>query len=137
MNPIVRNILAVVAGVIIGGIVNMGLIQISGSIIPPPPGADMTTAEGIKAALPLLEPKHFIFPFLAHALGCLVGAFIAARFAATRKMTLAMAIGVLTLIGGIGAVFMIPAPTWFVVLDLAVAYLPMAYLGGILGGAKK
>ena len=35
MNPIVRNILAVVAGVLLGSVVNMGLIQISGAIIPP------------------------------------------------------------------------------------------------------
>ncbi|MBK9254252.1 MAG: hypothetical protein IPM42_02060 [Saprospiraceae bacterium] len=38
MNPIVRNIVAVIAGIIIGGIVNSGIIKISGSIIPPPEG---------------------------------------------------------------------------------------------------
>ena len=118
MNPIVRNILAVIAGMLLGGVVNMGLIQISGSVIPPPAGADMTTAEGIKAALPLLEPKHFIFPFLAHALGTFVGAFV-------------------SLAGGIAAIFMIPAPTWFMVLDVVVAYLPMAYLGAMFAGATK
>jgi hypothetical protein len=26
-------------------------------------------------------------------------------------------------------VFMLPAPIWFVVLDLAVAYIPMGWLG--------
>jgi uncharacterized membrane protein YqgA involved in biofilm formation len=137
MNPVVRNILAVVAGAVIGGVVNMGLIQVSGSVIPPPAGADMTTAEGIKAALPMLEPKHFIFPFLAHALGCLAGAFVAAKIAATNKMRLAMMIGLLTLVGGISAAFMIPAPTWFIVMDLVLAYLPFAYLGGILAGGNK
>lgn len=137
MNPIVRNILAVVAGVLLGSVVNMGLIQISGAVIPPPDGADMTTAEGIKAALPLLEPKHFIFPFLAHALGTLVGAFIAAKIGATRKMMLAVIVGAIFLLGGIAATFMIPAPTWFMVLDVVVAYLPMAYLGAMIAGATK
>jgi len=136
MNPIVRNILAVVAGVLLGSVVNMGLIQISGSVIPPPAGADMTTAEGIKAALPLLEPKHFIFPFLAHALGTLVGAFIAAKIGATRRLMLAMIVGVVFLAGGIAATFMIPAPTWFMVLDVVVAYLPMAYLGAMIAGTQ-
>lgn len=134
MHPIVRNILAVIAGIIVGSIVNMGLVSISGSIIPPPPGADMTTPEGVKAAMPLMETKHFIFPFLAHALGTLVGAFTAAKIAATRKMTFALVVGIFFLIGGIAAVFLIPAPTWFAVLDLVVAYLPMAYLGGKLAG---
>jgi hypothetical protein len=46
MNLIIRNILAVICGIVIGSIVNMGIITISGSIIPPPNGADVTTLEG-------------------------------------------------------------------------------------------
>ncbi|MEZ4979370.1 MAG: hypothetical protein R2772_08730 [Chitinophagales bacterium] len=36
MNPILRNILAVVAGIVVGSAINMGIIMISGSLIPPP-----------------------------------------------------------------------------------------------------
>lgn len=129
MSPVLKNILGVIAGVVIGGMVNMGIITISGSIIPPPEGADLTTAEGIKAAADLLEAKHYIMPFLAHAIGTLVGAFLAAKIAATRKFTMAMIIGSFFLLGGISAAYMIPSPTWFIVLDLAVAYIPMAWLG--------
>ncbi|WP_347173668.1 hypothetical protein [Polaribacter uvawellassae] len=46
MNSTLRNILAVIAGLVIGSIVNMGIIMISGSVIPPPNGADATTMEG-------------------------------------------------------------------------------------------
>lgn len=132
MNNTVRNILAVIAGLVIGGIVNMTIIAISGSIIPPPAGADMTTMEGIKAAMPLLEPKHFLMPFLAHALGAFVSALVAVLIAASHQMKLAIGIGVFSLLGGIAAVMMIPAPLWFNVLDLVVAYIPMAYLAGKL-----
>jgi hypothetical protein len=52
-------------------------------------------------------------------------------------MMLAMIVGVVFLAGGIAATFMIPAPTWFMVLDVVVAYLPMAYLGAVLAGATK
>ena len=126
MNAVLKNILGVIAGVVIGGMVNMGIVTISGSIIPPPEGVDMTTVEGIKAAADVLEAKHYLMPFLAHALGTLIGAMIAALIAATRKFTMAMIIGVFFLIGGISAAFMIPAPTWFVILDLGMAYIPMA-----------
>ncbi|WP_338731283.1 hypothetical protein [Mangrovimonas cancribranchiae] len=129
MNTTLRNILAIVAGIVIGGIVNMGIITISGSIIPPPEGTDLTTAEGIKAAADVLEAKHYIMPFLAHAIGTLVGALITAKIVAKSKFAYAMFIGVFFLLGGISAAFMIPAPTWFIVLDLAVAYIPMAWLG--------
>jgi hypothetical protein len=132
MNPILKNILAVIAGLIIGNLVNMGIIMISGSVIPLPEGADNSTMEGLAATMHLFEPKHFLMPFLAHALGTLAGAFTAAKIAATHKMKLALLIGILSLAGGIAAVIMIPAPMWFNITDLALAYLPMAYVGGKL-----
>jgi hypothetical protein len=136
MSPTVRNILAVVAGAFVGSAVNMGLIMIGPSVIPPPAGLDMTTPEGLKAAMPLLEARHFIFPFLAHALGTLVGAWLAAKLGASHQMRLALGIGVLFMLGGIAAARMVPAPGWFISLDLIAAYLPMAVLGGRLAGAK-
>jgi hypothetical protein len=135
MNPILKNVLAVIAGIIIGSIVNMGIIMISGSIIPPPEGGDITTLEGLKATMHLFEPKHFIFPFLAHALGTLVGAFVATKIAVSRKQFMALLIGVFFLIGGAINISMLDGPMWFNGLDLLMAYIPMAYLGWML--AKK
>ena len=129
MNTTVKNILAVIAGLVLGSVVNMGLIMLSGYIIPPPGGADVTTMEGLKESMHLFEPKHFIFPFLAHALGTLFGAFIASLIAANHKMKMALIIGVLFLIGGLTNILMIPSPTWFTILDLVGAYIPMAWLG--------
>lgn len=134
MNPIFRNILAVLAGIVLGSVVNMGIIMISGSVIPPPDGADVTTTEGLKEAMHLFQPKHFIMPFLAHALGTLVGAFLSGIIAANHKMRFALGIGVLFLAGGIASAFMLPSPTWFTVLDMVMAYIPMAWLGGKLAG---
>lgn len=129
MHPILRNILAVVLGLVVGSAVNMGIIMISGSIIPPPNGADITTMEGLKNTMHLFGPEHYIFPFLAHALGTLVGAFVAAKIAATNKIKFALAIGAFFFLGGAINAYMLPAPTWFLILDLAGAYFPMAYLG--------
>lgn len=137
MNSILKNILAVVLGLFIGGAVNMAIIMISGSIISPPEGANLTTMEGLEAAMPLMEPKHFLLPFLAHALGTLVGAIIAAKIAATHKMRFAMVIGLCFLVGGIMNIVMLPSPTWFTVVDLGLAYIPMAYLGGKLALRKS
>lgn len=136
MNPIIKNLLAVVAGIILGSVVNMGIIMISGSIIPPPDGADVTTTEGLKASMHLFEPKHFILPFLAHSFGTFAGAFLAALIAANHKMKFAMGIGIFFLAGGIASVFMLPSPTWFTVLDLAGAYILMSYLAGKLAVKK-
>lgn len=130
---IVRNILAVIVGIIVGSIINMRLIKLGPNIIPPPLGLDVTTAEGLQSGIHLMEAKHFLFPFLAHALGTLFGAIAASVVAATKKMIFAMVIGVFFLAGGIGAVAMIPAPIWFDIVDLLCAYIPMAFLGGKIG----
>jgi hypothetical protein len=132
MNPIIRNILAVVTGVIIGGMVNMGLIMISGEVIPPPAGVDVTNMESLTSSMHLFESRHFIFPFLAHAFGTLVGAFVASSIAKSHKMKFALGIGTFFLLGGIMNVFMLPSPIWFAILDLLGAYIPMAWLGGKL-----
>jgi len=134
MIPILKNILAVVIGFLVGSAVNMGLIMISGSVIPLPEGVDNTTMEGLAKGMHLLEPKHFIFPFLAHALGTLVGAFIAAKVSANNHMKFALGIGLFFMIGGIINVMMLPSPMWFNVLDIALAYIPMAWIGAKLAG---
>jgi hypothetical protein len=137
MNTTVKNILAVIAGLVLGSAVNMGLIMLSGYIIPPPGGADVTTMEGLKESIHLFEAKHFIFPFLAHALGTFFGAFIASLIAANHKMKMALIIGFLFLIGGITNIIMIPSPTWFTILDIVGAYMPMAWLGFKLNNVLK
>lgn len=131
-----RNFLAIVAGIIVGMLVNMGLIMIGSSVIPPPEGVDVTNMESLKQAMPLFTPKNFIFPFLAHFFGTLAGALVAAKIAIGRKMIYAMAIGIVTMIGGIINTFLLPAPAWYIVIDLALAYIPAAWIGGKLGGAK-
>lgn len=135
---IFRNILAVFVGLVVGSIVNMAVIMISGALIPLPEGADLSTTEGLKAAMPLMEFKHFIMPFLAHALGTLVGAFIAALIAINNTLNMARIVGVLFLIGGIMMVVQIPTtPLWFKIVDLVFAYIPMACIGGRLVSSNK
>lgn len=137
MNPILRNTLAVIVGIIVGSVVNMSIILISGSIIPPPKGADNTTMEGLKATMHLFEAKHFLFPFLAHAIGTFAGAVTTALLAFNHKKKLALVIGAFFLLGGIVSVCSLPSPMWFTVVDLVFAYIPMAYLALKLTCKKK
>ncbi len=135
MNPIIRNILAVVAGIAVGSMVNMGILGLSESMVPPPDGVDSTDLESIKANIHLYEIKHFIVPFLAHALGTLVGALVACWIGVSNFKRLAMVIGVWFLLGGMVMAYLIPH--WFAALDLLLAYIPMAWLGWSLAGRNK
>lgn len=133
----IRNILAVIVGIAVGTIVNMGLIKLGHAVVALPPGTDVSSMEGIAAAMPLFGPEQFIFPFLAHAGGTLVGALVATLIATSHKLKIAIGLGVLFLLGGIYAVYLLPAPLWYDVIDLLFAYIPMAWIGAKLGGAGR
>lgn len=137
MKTILRNVLAVIVGIVVGSAVNMLIIEISTSIIPAPAGVNVTTEEGLKAGIHLFEPKHFIMPFLAHALGTLVGALLTVLIAANNKMKLALTIGMVFFISGAMMVYMLPGPIWFAVVDLVFAYIPMGLLAVKIATKKE
>ena len=122
MNSIIKNILALIGGGLVGMVANMGLIITGNQLIPFSDNINPMNAMN-------WEIKYFIFPFLAHAIGTLSGAFIAAKFSASYHMLFAICIGVFFLSGGISMVVILPAPIWFIVIDLVFAYLPMGWLG--------
>ena len=133
MNPILKNILVVIIATVVGAMANGFIVQLGGLVVPPPAGYDFTTEEGLAAGMTMMEPKHFVFPFLAHALGTLISALIIARFAASRHLQWAINISALFFMGGVYMVTILPSPLWFNIIDLVFAYFPMAFLGYRLG----
>ena len=134
MGSKLKNVLAVIVGFVVGSIANMILVTVGPYVIPPPDGVDVTNVESIRSSMHLFEFKHFIFPFLAHSLGTLVGAYLAALIAASCRLAVAMVVGGIFLIGGIVNVVMIGGPILFNVVDLVGAYIPMAWIGARLTG---
>ena len=129
MNPILRNILAVIAGIFIGMVVNQGFIEWGFSIFPVE-GLDPNDLEAYAEMIPSLEPKYFLFPFLAHAVGTLCGATVTGLIAASHKVKFALGIGAFFFLGGLIANYLLFGKIWFHVVDLVFAYFPMAWLGG-------
>ena len=130
MKTIITNILVLLGGCVFGSVVNMGLIIAGNQLIPMADGMNPMDAT-------MWDIKYFIFPFLAHAIGTLSGAFIVARYTASHHMILAISIGIFFLLGGISMVFIMPAPVWFIVADLSLAYIPMGWYGWKLTGQDK
>lgn len=133
----VRNILAVIVGVAIGSVVNMGLVMLGSALISSPEGVNPGDMESLQKGMHLFGPQHFITPFLAHALGTLAGAFVASMIAVSHNFKIAVGIGIFFLLGGITAAAMLPAPLWFEALDIILAYIPMSLLGWKLSGKES
>lgn len=127
---VIRNIIAVIAGIIVGSITNSGIIVIGHQLIPPPVDIAEQSIEGMAEIMSQMTAQDFIFPFLAHAIGTLIGAYVAARIATSSHMRLALTVGMFFLFGGIYMVYMLAGtPVWFAIVDIVLAYIPMAYLG--------
>ncbi len=131
-----RLILGLLLGLFVGVIVNGSFIELGIIIFPYPKGFDINTNEGMQTfyKLPL---KYYIFPFLAHAFGTLSGCLIALLLVRKYLILVVYTIGFMFLVGGIIAVIMINAPWWFDVIDLSLAYIPMAWLALKSNLAKK
>ena len=130
MNPLIKNLLASFAGFIVMMAVNMGLIMLLGNIFSPPEGVNPNDVNSINNNLHRYTVFQLIMPFLAHAGGTLVGTLTAAKIANSHKMLIVLILAVIHFSGGAMMVSMLSnSPLWFNVLDLGVAYFPMAWLG--------
>lgn len=132
---IVIGIAAIIVGIGAGSVVNGGIIFLSNAVFGAPEGMNIFDAESVRAHAGQLTSANFVGTLLAHQIGTLVGALIAAKIAPAGKMIFALIIGVWFLLGGIYAITLIPAPTWFIIADLFL-YIPLALIGGKLGGSR-
>lgn len=132
-----KSILLAVLGLFIGAFSNGLIVQMGTLLISAPKGFDLATEEGLAKAMPLMGVEHFVFPFLAHAIGTFIGAYFVTRVRVDKPLIYSLAIGFAFLAGGVMMVVMLPhTPLWFILLDLLVAYIPMAYLGYRLGSLR-
>lgn len=137
MNTTLKTILIIVGALIVGGALNMGIIIFGHALVPAPEGVNPQDVESIKANAHLYTAQHFFVPFLAHALGTLTGAFLAAKFTPNNQKRNALIVGAIFLLGGISMAFSIPGFWMFSIVDLLFAYIPMALLGWSLAGKPQ
>ncbi len=137
MNSTIKNFLFVIVSLIIGGIINYGLILLGDNLVAAPEGVDPSDLESIKANVKLYSAKHFVVPFVAHAVGTLAGAYAISKLAVSNYKRLALIIGAVFFLGGIMMAISLPEFWKFSVIDLLLAYFPMAILGWILAGKPE
>ena len=126
----VRCIVAVICGILAGGVFNMAVVMLSWKIYPLPEGANMSDSATMAAYIQSLPLPAFLLILVAHAGGALIGGWVAALITRRAPLVLGAIVGGFFLLGGIMNAMSIPAPLWFVVIDSA-SYVP----GGILGAS--
>ncbi len=111
---VVRNILGFVVGIVLGSLVNMGVLMISWMLWPLPEGMDFNDPSQQQAFadyVASLPAAAFLLVLLAHLGQAAAGGWLAARIA-EHPFALAMTIAGLTFAGSLYNLIVLPAPVW-------------------------
>ena len=108
----IRNICAVLVGLVTGMALNMAIVMLSMVLYPMPEGVGWNDREGLAAYIETLPATAFLIVMLAHLGQAFVGGWIAAIISRNSSMVVAMIVGVLTLLGGLYNMSTLPLPAW-------------------------
>jgi len=122
---VLRNICAVLVGLIAGMAFNMALVMLDSLLYPMPEGLEFDDAEGMAIYIESLPLIALLIIMLAHVGQAFVGGLVAASISRTSPMLVAMIVGSLSLLGGIFNMMNMPLPAWMWVE--APLYLIAAY----------
>jgi len=127
--PVLRSVLAVIAGLIVASVLMMGVEFVNGHHIYPELGhaaEGLTDPEQIRAVLATAPTGAFLVVIIGWILGSFAGGFVAAKIA--KALRVAIITGVLLTLLGILNNLMLPPPSWFWIS--VIVFLPAAWLGG-------
>lgn len=118
-----RVFLATLIGLIVGNGVNMAIISF-GMPVPVETGADQY--EAMLEMMKSFTAMDFMIPLAAHIFGILAGLLVARLICKTSNIPIYI-IGGLHMLGTIINIFMIPAPSWFIIVDLILPVIIILY----------
>jgi hypothetical protein len=127
----VRNVVAVVVGIVAALATVMGVESASALAWPPPPGLDFEDLEQMRAfiaGMPLAAKSSVVVAWL---LAAFVGGLVTV-LVARHGTRLALMPGLVIAAATIANAMMLPHPMWMPALGVLLA-LPMAWLGGWIG----
>ncbi|QEG00239.1 hypothetical protein Mal15_43090 [Stieleria maiorica] len=134
----IRNVVAIVAGLVAGSMFNMALVSVSHVVYPLPDGIDSNDFEAFRTYVEDsgMPTGALLIVLAAHAGGSFVSGLVCGLIAKRNWYIAAGAMGILWMCGGISMLMMLPAPMWFAVVD-TILYIPAALLGVKLGGVRN
>ncbi len=114
-----RDFVAVVAGIITAFLTIMLIDKIGHMIYPPPAGLDFADPEAIRPYLATLPIGAYLFIWASSVVGAFTGTLIACFAGAARTAILAAAVGGIVFAATVANFIWIPHPLWLSLATLA------------------
>lgn len=130
INALIRNVIAMLAGVIVAMVLIVLLQSVAHSVYPPPPGLDYTNPEVRKTVMMQAPAGALFIVLLSYFVGTFIGSWVAARLSAEAPLRQGYLIGLLLLVASVMNLKEVPHPLWFIVGNIVVV------LVGALIGAR-
>lgn len=116
--PLVKTILAVIAGVIAGGAIVFVTEVVGHSLYPPPADINLADPEDVKRLMANLPAGAFLMVLVGWFLGSFAGAFIA--YSISRKAIAAWTVAAIFILFTAMNFMMIPHPAWMIAAGLLI-----------------
>lgn len=120
-NPTVRNLIGIVAGVIVGGLVVFAVEAVGHSLFPPPAGTDLSNPQALEKLIGMLPIGALVAVVVGWFLGSFAGSFTAKKIAGTTVAPWAVAIVFIGLTAYNFAI--IPHPMWMIAAGVLLPLL--------------
>ncbi len=130
-----RNIAAVIFGLIVGSIVNLALLQLNLVLFPLPEGVELEDTERMREVVQGMPPKAWVLILAAHLGQAFVGGWFAARLGKSHPLRLALIVGSLSLVGGMANAILLATPAW--TWAEMPFYLVFAWVAGRIEVARR
>lgn len=136
MKPVLKNTVAVIAGVIAASIVMMAVEGMNGKVLYPElakAAEGVTDREALKSIFAAAPVGALLVVIVGWVLGGVAGGWVATRLSAAQNGNQWLIVGVLLTLLGIVNNLMLPPPVWFWLATILV-FIPAAWAGSRLAG---
>lgn len=113
-----RNIGAILAGVVTAFVLILVVEKLGHLIYPPPADLDFSDPEAIRPYMATLPFLALLVPMIAWVVGTFVGSVVASKIGTANPLLFAGVVGGLVLAATIANLIMIPHPVWFSIVSL-------------------
>ncbi len=129
-----KNIIYILIGIFISGLITLLAEAISGMIYPHPEGIDFKDTEAVAKMMAEMPVNAYILLATGWFVSIFIGTFVTGYRSATHPIRNGLIVGAVFFLLTLLNLIALPHPLWFIIFSLGLIF-PFAYLGGKVGSS--